>query len=76
VCTAQVAEIHGVHAVNNLMQGPYYSDFADVALAIHEPVVNVLLGHVSIRMINMVLSQHSVQLFDAECQLSICPWPH
>ena len=65
-----------MHAVNNLMQGPYYSDFADVALAINEPLVNVLLGHVSIRMVNIVLSQHGVQLLDADCQLFICALGH
>ena len=77
----QVSGLSALHAANNLLQGPYYQDFTDVIHVIdeHERAAStavastvrtqntdVLLGYISIQVMIMVLSQHGVQLLDAE----------
>ena len=67
-----------MHALNNLLQGSYYKDVADVACIINAENKNlapterapsaadVLLGYVSVQVFCMVLAQHSLQLVRPE----------
>jgi len=75
----QVLGLAAVHAVNSLLQGPYYKGAEDVIRIINTENENlvptarraplakdVLLGYVSVQVIDIVLAQHSLGLLEPE----------